>query len=222
MPARRSPTTTRPISSSACMPTDRRAPRHEAPRSLRSASIASAKTRGGSRRPTERCCRCSAAAPAKSSLVEWDLAQAAHLDGSTAFAGIVEQNGFAPPQGLPSVALQRAPMRDPRRRQHAGRADRDGLPVESGRGEAADLGRLSDRIAQALTDAVVAFRDHVERRPVPSSADEGHAAARVCRVRLPSAACWPLGLVGAVRFVGPRWLTSATVPVTRRAAPGPR
>ncbi len=44
-------------------------------------------------------------------LVEWELAQAAHLDGSNAFAGIVDQK-LRTTAGLPSVALQRAPMRN--------------------------------------------------------------------------------------------------------------
>ena len=65
--------------------------RPAAPRSLRSASIASAKTRGASRRPTAPCCRYLAADRAKCALVEWELAQAAHLDGSNAFAGIVDE-----------------------------------------------------------------------------------------------------------------------------------
>ena len=47
--------------------------------------------RAANRRPTRPCCRSSAAARAKSALVEWELAQAAHIDGSNAFAGIVEQ-----------------------------------------------------------------------------------------------------------------------------------
>ena len=64
------------------------------------------------------------------SLVEWELAQAAHLDGSNAFAGIVDRTAARDRGAAVGGASARADAR-PRRRQHAGRAHRDGLPVES-------------------------------------------------------------------------------------------
>ena len=98
------------------------------------------------------------------SIVEWELAQAAHLDGSNAFAGIVEERLRAT-AGLPSVALQRTPMRD-----LAG-ANMPAVLIEVGYLSNPEEEKLltsadfQNRIAQALTDAVAAFRDHVELSP---------------------------------------------------------
>ena len=75
---------------------------------------------------------------AKFALVEWELAQAAHLDGSNAFAGIVDQKLRAT-AGLPSVALQTRADAQSRRHEHAGGAHRDGLSLECRGGEAADV-----------------------------------------------------------------------------------
>jgi N-acetylmuramoyl-L-alanine amidase len=98
-------------------------------------------------------------------LVEWELAQAAHLDGSNAFAGIVDERLRAA-AGLPSVTLQRAPMRN-----LAG-ANMPAVLIELGYLSNADEERLltsaefQNNIALALTDSVAAFRDHVEMSPV--------------------------------------------------------
>jgi N-acetylmuramoyl-L-alanine amidase len=97
-------------------------------------------------------------------LVEWELAQAAHLDGSNAFAGIVDQR-LRTTAGLPTVALQRAPLRN-----LAG-TNMPAVLIEMGYLTNADEERLlssgefQNGIALALTEAIAAFRDHVEREP---------------------------------------------------------
>jgi N-acetylmuramoyl-L-alanine amidase len=102
-------------------------------------------------------------------LVEWELAQAAHLDGSNAFAGIVDQK-LRTTAGLPSVALQRAPMRN-----LAG-TNMPAVLIEMGylsNAEEEQLltsGDFQNRLALALTEAVAAFRDYVEQEPQVSPA----------------------------------------------------
>jgi N-acetylmuramoyl-L-alanine amidase len=97
-------------------------------------------------------------------LVEWELAQAAHLDGSNAFAGIVDQK-LRTTAGLPSVALQRAPMRN-----LAG-TNMPAVLIEMGYLSNAEeeklltSGDFQNGLALALTEAVAAFRDHVEQGP---------------------------------------------------------
>ena len=97
-------------------------------------------------------------------LVEWELAQAAHLDGSNAFASIVDQK-LRTTAGLPSVALQRAPMRN-----LAG-TNMPAVLIEMGYLSNVDeekllaSGEFQNGIALALTEAVAAFRDHVEQEP---------------------------------------------------------
>jgi N-acetylmuramoyl-L-alanine amidase len=97
-------------------------------------------------------------------LVEWELAQAAHLDESNAFAGIVDEK-LRTAAGLPSVALQRAPMRN-----LAG-TNMPAVLVEMGYLSNTDeehlltSGEFQNRIAVALTDAIAAFREHVEQGP---------------------------------------------------------
>jgi N-acetylmuramoyl-L-alanine amidase len=98
------------------------------------------------------------------SLVEWELAQAAHLDGSHAFAGILDQK-LRTTAGLPSVGLQRALMRN-----LAG-ANMPAVLIEMGylsNPEEEGLltsGNFQGRIASAVTEAVVAFRDYLENGP---------------------------------------------------------
>ncbi len=97
-------------------------------------------------------------------LVEWELAQAAHLDGSNAFAGIVDERLRAT-AGLPAVTLQRAPMRN-----LAG-ANMPAVLIELGYLSNADEEKLlasaefQNRVALALTEAVAAFRDYLELSP---------------------------------------------------------
>lgn len=103
------------------------------------------------------------------SLVEWELAQAAHLDGSNAFAGIVDQT-LRTTAGLPSVTLQRAPMRS-----LAG-TNMPALLIEMGYLSNPEEERLltsndfQNSVALALTEAVAAFRDYVEHGPQVSPA----------------------------------------------------
>ena len=103
------------------------------------------------------------------SLVEWELAQAAHLDGSNAFAGIVDQK-LRTTAGLPSVTLQRAPMRG-----LAG-TNMPAVLIEMGYLSNPDEEQMltsndfQNSIALALTEAVAAFRDYVEHGPQVSPA----------------------------------------------------
>jgi N-acetylmuramoyl-L-alanine amidase len=98
------------------------------------------------------------------SLVEWELAQAAHLDGSNSFAGILEQK-LRTTAGLPAVSLQRAPMRN-----LAG-TNMPAVLIEMGylsHPEEEQLLTSTDfqgGIATAITEAVVAFRDFLEQGP---------------------------------------------------------
>ncbi len=97
-------------------------------------------------------------------LVEWELAQAAHLDGSNAFAGIVDERLRAT-AGLPTVTLQRAPMRN-----LAG-ANMPAVLIELGYLSNPEEEKLltstdfQNRVALALTEAVAAYRDHLELSP---------------------------------------------------------
>lgn len=95
------------------------------------------------------------------SLVEWELAQAAHIEGSTALAALVEQE-LRESAGMASVMLQKAPMRS-----LAG-ANMPAVLLEIGYLSNPDEEKLlgsaefQSAIAQALTEAVVAFREYLE------------------------------------------------------------
>ena len=106
------------------------------------------------------------------SLVEWELAQAAHVDGSNAFAGIIDEK-LRTTAGLPVVTLQRAPMRN-----LAG-ANMPAVLIEMGYLSNADEERVltsneyQNSIATALTEAITAFRDYLESGPhAPEAASE--------------------------------------------------
>jgi N-acetylmuramoyl-L-alanine amidase len=98
------------------------------------------------------------------SLVDWELAQAAHVQGSAAFAGLIEQKlrGSA---GMSIVAVQKAPMRA-----LAG-ANMPAILIELGYLSNADeekllvSGDFQNNVAQALTEAVIGFRDYLEQTP---------------------------------------------------------
>jgi N-acetylmuramoyl-L-alanine amidase len=98
------------------------------------------------------------------SLVEWELAQAAHLDGSQAFASILEQKLRAM-TGMPAITLQRAPMRN-----LAG-ANMPAVLIEMGYLSNAEEEKLltsnafQGNFAAAVTEAVTTFRDYLEQRP---------------------------------------------------------
>lgn len=97
-------------------------------------------------------------------LVEWELAQAAHVDGSNAFAGIVDQK-LRTIAGLPAVSLQRGPMRN-----LAG-TNMPAILIEMGYLSNPDEEKLltstefQNSIAAALTEAVAAFREYIEQGP---------------------------------------------------------
>jgi len=106
------------------------------------------------------------------SLVEWELAQAAHLDGSHAFAGILDEKLRAT-ASLPAVSLKRAPMRN-----LAG-VNMPAVLIEIGylsnpeEEQLLTSNEFQGRIATAVSEAVVAFRDYLEQGPqVPTSPSE--------------------------------------------------
>jgi N-acetylmuramoyl-L-alanine amidase len=98
------------------------------------------------------------------SLVEWELAQATHIDGSNAFAAMIEQRLRAV-SGMASVALQRAPMRD-----LAG-ANMPAVLIELGylsnpeEEKLLSAAEFQNNVAGAVTEAVATFRDQVEMSP---------------------------------------------------------
>lgn len=97
------------------------------------------------------------------SLVEWELAQAAHLDESNSFAGILDQKLRA--AGLPAVSLQRAPMRN-----LAG-TNMPAVLIEMGylshpqEAQLLTSAEFHGSMATAITEAVIAFRDFLEQAP---------------------------------------------------------
>jgi N-acetylmuramoyl-L-alanine amidase len=103
------------------------------------------------------------------SLVEWELAQASHIEGSTVFAGLVEQK-LKESAGLPSVTVFKAPMRS-----LAG-ANMPALLLDVGFLSNPDeekllgTGEFQNSIALALTEAIAAFRDYLDHGPVMSAA----------------------------------------------------
>jgi N-acetylmuramoyl-L-alanine amidase len=97
-------------------------------------------------------------------LVEWELAQAAHLDGSNAFAGIVDQK-LRTTGGLPAVALQRAPMRSLAGTNMPAILIELGYLTNAEEEQMLSSAPFQNGIAVALTEAIAAFRDHVEQGP---------------------------------------------------------
>jgi len=101
-------------------------------------------------------------------LVEWELAQATHLEGSSLFAGILEEKLRAM-AGMPAVGLQRVPMWS-----LAG-ANMPAVLIEMGylsnpeEEQLLTSSQFQGGIATALTEAVVAFRDHLERGAQPAT-----------------------------------------------------
>jgi N-acetylmuramoyl-L-alanine amidase len=98
------------------------------------------------------------------SLVEWELAQAAHVDGSQALASILDQKLRAT-AGMPAVSLQRAPMRN-----LAG-ANMPAVLIEMGylsnpeEEQMLTSNAFQAGFASAVTDAVTTFRDFLEQSP---------------------------------------------------------
>jgi N-acetylmuramoyl-L-alanine amidase len=97
-------------------------------------------------------------------LVEWELAQAAHVDGSNAFAGIVDQR-LRTTAGLPTVALQRAPLRSLAGTNMPAVLIEMAYLTNAEEEKLLASGDFQNGIALALTEAVAAFRDHVDQAP---------------------------------------------------------
>src|SRR5688572_14436544 len=97
-------------------------------------------------------------------LVEWELAQAAHVDGSNAFAGIVDQR-LRTTAGLPTVALQRAPLRSLAGTNMPAVLIEMAYLTNAEEEKLLSSGDFQNGIALALTEAVAAFRDHVDQAP---------------------------------------------------------
>jgi N-acetylmuramoyl-L-alanine amidase len=103
------------------------------------------------------------------SLVEWELAQVSHIEGSTIFAGLVEQK-LKDTAGMESVAVLKAPMRS-----LAG-ANMPALLFDAGylsnpeEEKLLGLAEFQNGIALALTEAIAAFRDYLDRGDVAPAA----------------------------------------------------
>jgi N-acetylmuramoyl-L-alanine amidase len=97
-------------------------------------------------------------------LVDWELAQAAHVQESAAFAGFIEQK-FRATSNTSVVSTQKAPMRG-----LAG-ANMPAVLVEMGylsnpaEEKILASGEFQNSVAQAITEAVIAFRDYLEQGP---------------------------------------------------------
>jgi N-acetylmuramoyl-L-alanine amidase len=97
-------------------------------------------------------------------LLDWELAQAAHIQESAAFAGLIAQKMRAS-ANVSTVSVQKAPMR--------------GLTAANMPAVLIEMGYLSNPdeektlasaefqsgVAQAITEAVIAFRDYLEQAP---------------------------------------------------------
>jgi N-acetylmuramoyl-L-alanine amidase len=103
------------------------------------------------------------------SLVEWELAQASHIEGSTTFAGLVEQH-MKDAEGLPSVTVLKAPMRSLAGANMPAVLFDVGYLSNPEEEKLLGSGEFQNSIAQALTGAIAAFRDHLDRGPAVTAA----------------------------------------------------
>ena len=205
--ARRSPTTTRPISSSACTPTPRSRP---AVARRRGACYRVRRGRGGRERAPRRRrsgCRPSAAARATSSWSSGTWRRSA-----TCISRRSSRDDPAAAVPRPRAAerahpLEQAPLRVLDGGEHAGRPRRDSASSSNPAQEKPARHRPPSRASppQALLDAVLQFRDASARRPAdpPSApaaapdpaggrAPDEHAVDRWRQPRWRrSSACWP-------------------------------
>ena len=100
-------------------------------------------------------------------LVDWELAQAAHVQESAAFASLAYQKLRAPAT-MPSVSVEKAPMRT-----LAG-ANMPAVLLEMGylsnpaEEKTLASAEFQNGLAQAITEAVIAFRDYLEQTPQTS------------------------------------------------------
>jgi N-acetylmuramoyl-L-alanine amidase len=105
-------------------------------------------------------------------LLDWELAQAAHVQESAAFAGLIEQKMRAS-ANVSTVNVQKAPMRG------LAAANMPAVLIEMGylsnTAEEKTLAsaEFQNGVAQAITEAVIAFRDYLEQAPD----NAGHAPA---------------------------------------------
>lgn len=103
------------------------------------------------------------------SLVEWELAQASHIEGSAAFAGLAEQK-LMETAGLTTLSVLKAPMRGLAGANMPAVLFEMGYlsnPDEEKRLGSADF---QNSVALALVEAVAAFRGYLdEGRAVPAS-----------------------------------------------------
>lgn len=103
-------------------------------------------------------------------LVQWELAQASHVYESTALATIVEQR-LRDSAGISAIAVQKGPLRA-----LAG-ANMPAVLIEMGylsNPEEEKLlasGEFQNSLAQALVEAVISFRDYLERGPASEPAE---------------------------------------------------
>ena len=103
------------------------------------------------------------------SLVEWELAQASHIEGSTTFAALVEEK-LKETADVPMVAVLKAPIRS-----LAG-ANMPAVLFEMGYLSNPDEEKLllsaefQNSIVHALTEAIVAFREYLDRGPAVPAA----------------------------------------------------
>ena len=76
-------------------------------------------------------------------VIQWDLAQARHVDASAVLAGMLEQNLRTRHDG--AAARQAGAASRAHRREHAGRAHRDGVPHQRRAGEGLRSPRTTSR-----------------------------------------------------------------------------
>jgi N-acetylmuramoyl-L-alanine amidase len=103
------------------------------------------------------------------SLVEWELAQASHIEGSTVFAGLVEQK-LKESAGLPSVTVLKAPMRSLAGANMPALLFDVGFLSNPDEEKLLGSGEFQNSIALALTEAIAAFRDYLDHGAVLSGA----------------------------------------------------
>lgn len=101
-------------------------------------------------------------------LLDWELAQAAHVQESAAFAGLIEQKLRASAD-VSTVSVQKAPMRG------LTAANMPAVLIEMGylsnpaEEKALASAEFQSGVAQAITEAVIAFRDYLDQPTAPAN-----------------------------------------------------
>ena len=107
--------------------------------------------------------------------MDWELAQAAHVQESAAFASLAYQKLRAPAT-MPSVSVEKAPMRA------VAGANMPAVRLEMGylsnpaEEKTLASAEFQNGLAQAITEAVIAFRDYLEQTPQTSDRPAGLVA----------------------------------------------